>query len=757
MKHFLLFSLFSFFIINYAFSQVPVNDLIQNATLVTDSPHVENNVRLDLASPSAGGQNGCTIPGYQVVYYKFTATDNVNLSVTVEDTRDLDMGQFFAIVFTAPDLNVTDESQLTIASSCIFGNVSNFPITTGTNYYVLVHRMNGATPYSRVTIDIPQDAPASEKAALLDLYNNTVGANWTSNTNWNTTEPASSWHGITINDGHVKKISLNNNNLLGTIPASLTTSLPFIQEINVSFNNLSGALHDFSLIPTLNVLNITGNFYSFQDLETNYSNNTTVSSFIYQSQRSTDTSYDIDGVIGNNYTLTMTPVNGTNVQYQWFKKRYNYFDPSDEPIAGANSNILNLMNLQHNDFDIYFCRATSSIITDLIIQRGTIEIKGPVSQADKDILIAIYNSTNGASWTNNTNWLSTEPVSTWYGVTVKGNKVTELEFSNNNLTGTLPPEIGDLTSLQYLSFYYGNSINGTLPPEIGNLTDLRLLSFEYNNFTGEIPASYANLTELRGFWFNNNQLSGEVPDFVATSYTNMTYFDISYNNFQGPLPDLSSLQVLRYVKIDNNHFYASDFANEFNDYLNLQASWNDSYYYSPQTTLDLTEYQSLTEGEDIILTVSESNARYGNTNRVQELQWYKDNTPISGANTNPYIITNAAVADSGSYHCIISDSDIPNFEVIRAPINVDVTLGIKENELQEFKLYPNPTNNVLYIKRPTNSEATINIYDINGRLILNQNINKTLNEINLSKFQSGMYVLEYKTDNTKIVKQIIKH
>ena len=62
--------------------------------------------------------------------------------------------------------------------------------------------------------------------------------------------------------------------------------------------------------------------------------------------------------------------------------------------------------------------------------------KAQVSQAERDALIDLFNATNGSEWTNNTNWLSSsEPVSSWYGVTVENNMVTEVSLYNNNLEG----------------------------------------------------------------------------------------------------------------------------------------------------------------------------------------------------------------------------------------------------------------------------------------------------------------------------------
>ena len=64
----------------------------------------------------------------------------------------------------------------------------------------------------------------------------------------------------------------------------------------------------------------------------------------------------------------------------------------------------------------------------------------PMSQ--KESLVALYNSTGGPFWTNNTNWItSTDPCAPlWFGVTCDASKanVISLSLPSNNMTGSLP-------------------------------------------------------------------------------------------------------------------------------------------------------------------------------------------------------------------------------------------------------------------------------------------------------------------------------
>jgi len=65
------------------------------------------------------------------------------------------------------------------------------------------------------------EIPATECEILLDLYNSTNGEQWNANLGWNVTNTPCSWTGIICGDGQVTKVSLQRNQLSGSIPAEL--------------------------------------------------------------------------------------------------------------------------------------------------------------------------------------------------------------------------------------------------------------------------------------------------------------------------------------------------------------------------------------------------------------------------------------------------------------------------------------------------------------------------------------------------------
>jgi hypothetical protein len=113
--------------------------------------------------------------------------------------------------------------------------------------------------------------------------------------------------------------------------------------------------------------------------------------------------------------------------------------------------------------------------------------------------------------------------------------LSELLLYNNQLTGSIPPEIGNLTNLEYLYLGY-NQLTGTIPSEIGNLTNLEYLYLGYNQLTGTIPSEIGNLTNLTFLRLDDNNLTGEIPPEIG-NLTNLTHLNLYGNQLSGIIPD----------------------------------------------------------------------------------------------------------------------------------------------------------------------------------------------------------------------------
>ena len=64
-------------------------------------------------------------------------------------------------------------------------------------------------------------------------------------------------------------------------------------------------------------------------------------------------------------------------------------------------------------------------------------------ETDREALVALYNAADGPNWSNNTNWLSDEPIGEWHGVnTDRSGRVLWLFLDDNQLSGEIPAELG---------------------------------------------------------------------------------------------------------------------------------------------------------------------------------------------------------------------------------------------------------------------------------------------------------------------------
>ena len=165
--------------------------------------------------------------------------------------------------------------------------------------------------------------------------------------------------------------------------------------------------------------------------------------------------------------------------------------------------------------------------------------------SDRDILVALYNATDGPNWTDNTNWLSDEPIGNWRGVTTDSDgRVTKLWLYANNLTGTIPPELGSLANLYNLSLST-NNLTGTIPPELGSLANLENLYLSANKLVGAIPPELGGLANLEELYLGENSLTGVIPPEFA-GLANLELLWLHANDLTGAIPPvLGGLDALR--------------------------------------------------------------------------------------------------------------------------------------------------------------------------------------------------------------------
>ncbi|CAN1847323.1 Probable LRR receptor-like serine/threonine-protein kinase RFK1 [Linum perenne] len=112
--------------------------------------------------------------------------------------------------------------------------------------------------------------------------------------------------------------------------------------------------------------------------------------------------------------------------------------------------------------------------------------------------------------------------------------LTSISVLVNRLSGEIPKQLGNITTLTYLCLE-ANQFSGSVPPELGNLVNLGTLMLSSNQLTGPLPISFAGLTNLTDFRMNDNSFDGTIPSFIQ-NWKKLTRLEMQASGLEGPIP-----------------------------------------------------------------------------------------------------------------------------------------------------------------------------------------------------------------------------
>ncbi len=228
-------------------------------------------------------------------------------------------------------------------------------------------------------------------------------------------------------------LSLRGNELSGPIPAELG-DLTRLDYLALGWNRLSGSIPvELGGLVNLRVLTLNGNELSGQ-IPAELGN-------LINLER-----LDLEGPDPRAPRLEPAWLSDLTAEERLLLGRNQFSGCIPDGLRYAPENDLDQLELQ-------FCGAA-----------GT-----PAPGAERAALVAFYNATNGAGWLNSTNWLTDEPIGEWHGATLDGGgRVMALDLHSNQLSGSLPAELADLTGLRTLDLGW-NELGGSLPAALARI------------------------------------------------------------------------------------------------------------------------------------------------------------------------------------------------------------------------------------------------------------------------------------------------
>lgn len=302
------------------------------------------------------------------------------------------------------------------------------------------------------------------------------------------------------------------------------------------------------------------------------------------------------GVNDNGYTYNVNGIGMDKAAAIAYRNLTVYLTPTSQYIDAREGSIAATWDLVNTGF---LTTSEAQQVEDAWCAVGVGNCSSPCRLTDSLALVALYNSTNGANWTHT--WDLTQPMDTWYGINLNSNgcvtcidmdgghypcndiyssksdfvgfggnnlsgslpveignmnDLIALDLRSNNLTGNIPVELGDLINLTFLNLG-DNQLGGNIPVEIGNLINLTILNLFYNQLGGSIPNEIGNLINLNELILSYNQLSGTIPSELG-NLANLTELRLRENQLIGSIPiELGNLINLEILSVSENQLSSS--------------------------------------------------------------------------------------------------------------------------------------------------------------------------------------------------------
>ena len=382
-----------------------------------------------------------------------------------------------------------------IAQSPWFGNGPGAEVTT-------LSAGGNLAPATRQTgtgvscFDSGNPALIADCELLLRIRNDLAGDSellWT----WDFHTPIDTWKGIKLagEPARVTEISLLHNRLTGRIPPELG-GLDQLVSLRLSFNLLTGG------IPTE-----LGQLANLQTLALN----------------SNALSGAIPTELGQLSDLTELRLNDNRLS-----------GPIPDSLAALSK--LSFLFLEKNELHGQFPAALLERQKhDLLsIPRCQFSAQiGPELLADCTALLAARDLLDENAVLN---WSPAIPIAYWKGVKLQGSpiRVVGLALSGINLSGRIPPQLGELDQLVSLQLKH-NHLTGGIPDELGTLRNLEVLQLHGNRLSGRVPGVLSSLPSLKQLRLGGNKFARPMPPALRE----VEDHDLNVDLFCLPLPQVN--------------------------------------------------------------------------------------------------------------------------------------------------------------------------------------------------------------------------
>ena len=506
-----------------------------------------------------------------------------------------------------------------------------------------------------------QDARELQEG-LLTLYDATDGASWVRNDNWDALpvtdiEELDRWWGVTVRNGQVADVRLQNNNLTGVLPDNGWQKLRGLRRLFLWSNVLTGPIPpELGQLGQLQRLFLNDNSLTgpippelgqLAQLQGLYLGDNSLTGPIPPELGQLAHLQELE-LFNNSLTGPIPPELGQLASLQELELFNNSLTGPIPP------ELVQLAQLQRLDLGLNSLSGPIPPELGQLAQLQRLDLRGnnlsgpiPPELAQLARLQYLHfrgNSLSGPippelgqlAQLQDLDLGSTGLTGPIPPEVVQLAQLQRLDLGHNGLSGPIPPELGQLAQLQRLSLY-NTSLSGPIPPELGQLAQLQWLDLWYNSFTGPIPPELGQLAQLQRLDLARNSLTGPIPPELG-QLAQLQRLDLARNSLTGPIPpELGQLAQLQRLDLARNSL-TGPIPPELGQLAQLQ--WLDLARNSltgalPLTLTNLTNLQSFHFGRQDLCAPSDAAFQ----------AWLNSIPETSGPSCSPLTFDGAFVAD----------------------------------------------------------------------------------------------------------------
>ncbi|KAI3840247.1 hypothetical protein MKX03_021662 [Papaver bracteatum] len=193
------------------------------------------------------------------------------------------------------------------------------------------------------------------------------------------------------------------------------------------------------------------------------------------------------------------------------------------------------MRIQHQ-FLLYYSIFLLFLATTTLISPSHGDL-GKCHPSDFKALMKMKNSIT-MSQVVYSSWFQNTDCCNWIGITCddKTNRIGGIYLFVGELSGKIPPSVGDLSHLEALTIRYFKNITGPIPQSITKLKHLQVLDLDHLSLSGPVPHFLNQLTLLTRLDLSGNQFSGSIPPNLS-DLKNIRSIHLDGNKLTGSIPE----------------------------------------------------------------------------------------------------------------------------------------------------------------------------------------------------------------------------